>query len=98
MIKKLFVLILLAFLAMPSFAANVTFKNSRPLGCYDAFTIHRVNGPVYVTNDRNNTYKDISGVDRAGGAVAALYESDEPMASKLKKQKLCEIYDYLPQF
>ena len=96
--KKVITLFLLLIFTAPSFAAGVTFQNSKPLGCYDSFTIHRVNGPVYVTNDRNNTYKDISGVDRAGGAVAALYESDEPMSSKLQKKKLCEIYDYLPQF
>lgn len=96
--KKLFLLVLVVFMSAQVYATGVVFQNSRPLGCYDTLTIHRVNGPVYVTNDRNNTYKDISGVDRAGGAIAALYESDEPMASKLQKKGLCEIYDYLPQF
>ena len=95
--KKFIIPVLFLLMAMPAFA-GVTFENSRPMGCYDSLTIHRVNGPVYVTNDKNNTYKDITGVDRVGGAIAALYESNEPMSSKLQRQGLCEIYDYLPQF
>lgn len=95
--KKFIIPFLLMLIAIPAFA-DAKFQNSRPMGCYDTLTIHRVNGPIYVTNDRNNTYKDITGVDRVGGAVAALYESNEPMSSKLNRQTLCEIYDYLPQF
>jgi len=96
--KKTIIFVLFMFLTSQAFAAEVAFTNSRPMGCYDTFTIERVNGPLYVTNDRNTTYKDITGVDRVGGAVAVLYKSDEPMSSKLQKKGLCEIYDYLPQF
>ena len=95
--KKFIVLTLFAALALPV-SAEAVFENSRPMGCYDSMTIQRVSGTVYVTEDKNTTYKDITGVDRAGGALAALYESDQPMSEKLKTQGLCEIYDYFPKF
>ena len=95
--KKIFVFIMFMFLITPA-QAQVIFQNSRPVGCYDTLTIHRVNGPVYVTNDRNNTYKDVTGVDTVGGAVAALYVNDEPMAVKLQTKGLCETYTYTPNF
>ncbi len=92
--KKLLLPILILFFATQVNAITTNPTHS-PLGCYDTLTIHRVSGPIYVTNDKNNTYKDISGLDKHGGVIAALYESDTPMREKLKKQGLCEVYNYL---